>query len=253
MEALNRYFLVIAYKGTHYHGWQVQDNATGVQAVMNQKLSMLLGEEIYCIGCGRTDTGVHASKYFLHFDTSHKPDKKHLLNKLNIVLPYDISVLDMYEAAPTAHARHSATERTYQYLITFQKSPFLKEFATFIYYPLDINAMNEAARLLLNYVDFEALSKINADNKHHLCNIYFARWKQHGSKLVFTITANRFLRGMVRVIVGTMLQIGKGKMTIDEFKRLIESKDRRKAGAAAPAEGLYLYDIKYPQGLLKEL
>jgi len=223
-----------------------------VQQVINEKLSLQLGEEIYVVGCGRTDTGVHARKYFLHFDTEKSLSFDHL-HKLNIFLPPDITAKKLFEVAEDSHARWSAIKRTYTYIITKVKNPFLLDFAAYIHSDLDIAMMNQAAALLFNYHDFEALSKINVQNKHHLCNIYEARWRQAGDKLVFKISANRFLRGMVRILVGTILEVGKGKMTIEEFKAVIEGKNRIKAGFAAPAQGLYLSDVVYPEGLLKEI
>jgi tRNA pseudouridine38-40 synthase len=249
---LSRYFLQIAYKGTHYHGWQVQQNATGIQEIFNEKLSVLFGEAIYCIGCGRTDTGVHARKFFLHFDTT-KPYYPGLAGKLNIFLPKDIVVQKVFEAPGEAHARWNATSRTYEYILSMKKDPFLLGLAGFEHNKLDTEKMNAACELLIQYHDFEALSKVNVQNKHHLCNIFEARWQTNGDVLLFTISANRFLRGMVRVVVGTMILIGKGKMSLDEFKTLLESKDRRKAGPAALADGLYLTDVQYPEGLLKEI
>lgn len=252
MEAPYRYFLELSYKGTHYNGWQIQDNASSIQAVFNEKLSMLLREDIYCIGCGRTDTGVHARVFYLHFDTTTELDAQ-IVRKLNIVLPKDIAVHAIYAVPAEAHTRWSALERTYTYLITLHKDPFLQETAAYLHYVLDIAVMNEAAAVLLEYHDFEALSKINTDNKHHLCSIYSAGWKLRGDKLVFVVTANRFLRGMVRILVGTMLLVGRGKMSVADFRALIESRNRQKSGPAAPAEGLYLSGVKYPEGLLRKL
>ena len=247
-----RYFLQIAYKGTNYSGWQVQENSIGVQQIINEKLSLQLGEEIYAAGCGRTDTGVHARKFFLHFDTEKELTHEHV-RRLDIFLPPDITAQKLFAVPAGAHTRWSAERRTYTYLITLKKNPFLKEFAAYIFADLNIDLMNKAASVLPDNHDFEALSKINLQNKHHLCNIYEAHWKKSGDKLVFRITANRFLRGMVRILVGTMLEVGKGEMNIDEFKELIEGKKRINAGAAAPAQGLYLTDVIYPEGLLTEI
>jgi len=249
---LKRYFLQIAYKGTNYNGWQTQDNAIGVQQIINEKLSLQLGEEVYAVGCGRTDTGVHARKFFLHFDTEKELTREHV-RKLDIFLPPDITAQKIFVVPADAHTRWSAEKRTYTYLITLKKNPFLREFAAYIFANLNVEIMNQAAAVLPDYHDFEALSKINLQNKHHLCNIFEARWKKFGDKLVFRITANRFLRGMVRILVGTMLEVGKGEMNIAEFKELIEGKKRINAGAAAPAQGLYLSDVIYPDGLLTEI
>lgn len=247
-----RYFLQISYKGTHYKGWQVQKNGLGIQQVLNEKLSLQLGEEIYVVGCGRTDTGVHARKYFLHFDAEKELTAVHL-QKLNIFLPPDIAAQKLFKVPADAHARWSALNRGYTYIITKTKNPFLLEFAAHIHATLDIGKMNEAAAMLPEYHDFEALSKINVQNKHHLCNINDARWRAVGDKLIFTIHANRFLRGMVRILVGTMLEVGKGKMSLMEFRQVIEGKDRVAAGFAAPAQGLYLTHVAYPTGLLEEI
>ncbi|RYD83688.1 MAG: tRNA pseudouridine(38-40) synthase TruA [Sphingobacteriales bacterium] len=244
-----RYFLEISYKGTNYHGWQIQPNALTVQQVLNQKLSLLLGEEIYCIGCGRTDTGVHAKQFFLHFDVV-KAFSEDIIYRLNKFLPKDIAALNIYKVADEAHTRWSAIERTYTYFIARKKDPFQVETAAQIIGTLDIEKMNEAAQLLLQYQEFHGLSKINEQEKHHLCDIKFASWHEENNMLVFTISANRFLRGMVRIIVGSLLEIGKGKKDKNWLREVIESKDCRKAGSAAPAEGLYLSEVKYPNGML---
>lgn len=219
---------------------------------MNEKLSLQLGEPIHCIGCGRTDTGVHAKKFFLHFDAEARL-KQGFLKKLNSFLPQDIAAAHLYIAPPEANARFDAVERSYTYLVSLQKNPFLTEYAAFLWKEPDLKQMNEAAKILLQYDDFTALSKVSKDQLHHLCNIRYAQWKRYGDKLVFHITANRFLRGMVRLVVGSLLLVGHDKMSIGEFREMIESKDRKKAGGAAPAQGLYLSDVRYPDGLLKEL
>ncbi|MGZ5303839.1 MAG: tRNA pseudouridine synthase A, partial [Bacteroidia bacterium] len=204
-----RFFLKISYKGTNYHGWQIQPNALGVQQVFNEKLSLILGEEIYCIGCGRTDTGVHAKEFFLHFDTS-KVFSGNLIDRLNSFLPKDIAVHEIYSVTDEdANARWSAVERSYEYIISQKKDPFSIELAAQILYELDIERMNEAAQVLLLYNEYQGLSKVNEQEKHHLCNIRCAQWeKLDDDKLMFTITANRFLRGMVRIVVGSLLEIG---------------------------------------------
>lgn len=235
----------------------MQPNAISVQEVFNRCLSLQLGEEIYCVGCGRTDTGVHAKKFFLHFD-AEKDLSQHpnFLYKLNVFLPKDIVVEKIFKAAPEAHARFSATERTYQYFINLKKDPFSLDYATFIHHNLDLQKMNEAAALLLNYNDFEAFSKVSEDQAHHRCTIMFAEWRnleENVDKLVFKITANRFLRGMVRLVVGTLLQVGRGKITVEKFKEILEGKDRKFAASAAPSDGLYLWDVVYPEGILEEI
>jgi tRNA pseudouridine38-40 synthase len=244
-----RYFLKIAYNGTAYHGWQIQQNAIGVQAVMNEKLSLMLGEDIYCVGCGRTDTGVHAKEYYLHFDSAKSLDKE-FLRKLDIFLPKDITALQLFIVPDEASSRWDAISREYTYLITVRKNPLLLGYAAYVHEKLDIRSMNDAAEIMMQFSDLEALSKVNVQNKHHLSTIIYGRWRKFGDLLMFKTEANRFLRGQVRITVGTMLEIGKGKMTLDEFRQLLTAKDRSRAGAAAPAEGLYLSKVKYPEGML---
>jgi tRNA pseudouridine38-40 synthase len=244
-----RYFLKIAYNGARYHGWQVQHNAHSVQAELNEKLSLQLGEDIYCVGCGRTDTGVHAREYYAHFDSSKQLTANHV-RKLDIFLPIDISASALYEVPDEASSRWDAVAREYTYIISLRKNPLLLGYAAYLHEKLDVEAMNEACRVMAQFRDLEALSKVNVQNKHHLSDIAYARWRRFGDILMFKIEANRFLRGQVRVTVGTMLEIGKGKMSIDSFRQMLETKDRSKAGTAAPPEGLYLSKVKYREGLL---
>ena len=218
--------------------------------MLNEKLSLLLSEEIDCTGCGRTDTGVHARKFFLHFDTEKKL-KAAFIDKLNAFLPDDIAAQHLFLAPENASARWDAIERSYLYLITRKKDPFLNEYAAYIYRDIDIKALQKAATLLKEYKTFKALSKASKDEKHFKCNITYSAWKQRGDLLVFKISANRFLRGMVRATVGTMLEIGKDKMSLPEFKKMLREGDRTQAGALVPPQGLYLTDVKYPEGLLK--
>ena len=248
-----RYFLQISYNGSAYHGWQTQDNAIAIQQILNEKLSLQLGAEIYCIGCGRTDTGVHAAKYFLHFDFDGALHEN-FINKFNSFLPIDIAVQKVFEATtPDAHARWNAIERTYKYFASVGKDPLSLGYAGKIYKQPNIKAMQEAADIMLKYSDFEALSKFSIDEEHHLSTVTFAKWEQEENKLIFTITSNRFLRGMVRIVTGTLFEVGKGKITPAEFEEIIKNKDRSKAYGAAPAEGLYLWDVKYPEGLLRQI
>ncbi len=247
-----RYFLQISYNGSAYHGWQIQDNAISIQQVLNEKLSVQLGAEIYCVGCGRTDTGVHALKYFLHFDFDSSLNEN-FIHKINSFLPSDIAVQKVFEADGDANARWSAIERTYKYFVSIGKDPLSLGYAGRLHKQPDIIAMQEAADILLRYTDFEALSKFSPDEQHHLSSITHAQWEQDDYKMTFTITANRFLRGMVRILTGTMFEVGKGKITPAEFEEIIKNKDRSKAFGAAPAEGLYLWDVKYPDGLLCEI
>ena len=243
----NRYFLEIAYNGTPYHGWQVQPNVLSVQQRMNEALSLQCGQEVYCIGCGRTDTGVHARQYFLHFDLeSERPPN--LVFRLNRYLEGDIAVKRLLPVAPKAHARYDATARTYQYHIHQQEDPFLQKQSYFLYNKLDFELMRQAAGLLLNYIDFKPLSKHNPDNKTTLCNITEARWEidETRQQLLFVITGNRFLWNMVRMTVGALLMIGRGKLSIAEFETTMQLGDSFKYLQPVPAHGLYLQQVKYP-------
>ncbi len=247
-----RYFLQIAYRGTAYHGWQVQHNAVGVQAVINDCLTRQLGEEIHSIGCCRTDTGVHAKKLFMHFDLEKElpPNFKF---KINSFLPRDIVVHGVYKVPHNFSARKDAVKRTYRYYISQEKNPFLIGLVGFVWEKLDLAKMNEAAKRILLYNDFETFSKANSQTEHHLCDMHSAEWHKTDNQIYFEISANRFLRGMVRMIVGTLIQVGRGNLTADEFATLIERKNRHDAGAAVPAEGLYLWDVLYPEGVLEEV
>jgi tRNA pseudouridine38-40 synthase len=245
---MSRYFIFLQYKGTRYHGWQVQPNAITVQQVLDEKLSILLGEKIETTGAGRTDTGVHAKVFAAHLDTSSKipDDKAHFLYKINSLLPFDISVYNIIKVKKGSHARFDATSRTYEYHITQVKDPFQIEFAYFFSWKLNIDKMNEASERLFHYIDFTSFSKLHTDVKTNNCKILEAHWKTEGNKLIFTIAADRFLRNMVRAIVGTMLEVGKEKISISEFDNIFERKDRCSAGVSAPAHGLYLTNIEYP-------
>ncbi len=244
----NRYFLQLSYKGTRYHGWQVQPNAVSVQEVMEKALSAILREEISVAGAGRTDTGVHASFFMLHFDSGVIiSDTCNLVFKLNRFLPPDIAVLKIFPVNSMAHARFSAFSRTYNYFISTEKNPFQIETSYLYTVPLDMEKMNEAAAVLFEYEDFSSFSRLHTDVKTNNCKIYQAEWEREGSQLVFTIKADRFLRNMVRAIVGTLLEVGRGKLSAEDFRKIIEKKDRGAAGASAPAEGLFLSYIEYPE------
>ena len=242
-----RYFICLSYKGTRYHGWQAQENAPTVQAELNRALSRLLGDPVVAIGAGRTDTGVHARRYMAHFDGKRDLlfDKTDWIYRMNSILPSDICVYDVIPVHDTAHARFDAVERTYKYYIHTVPDPFLLDFSVYIPYPLDIKAMNDAGRKLLNYNDFTSFAKLHGGNKTNLCSLTKAEWESMDNRLVFTISANRFLRNMVRAIVGTLLDVGRGKTTIDDFVRIIEQKERRAVGTSAPAKGLFLEQISY--------
>ncbi len=246
---MQRYFIQLAYKGTNYHGWQIQDNAPTVQAELNKTLSILLNQTIETIGCGRTDTGVHASDYYAHFDSLNIKNIEQLIYKLNKFLSKDIAVYKIFKVKNDANARFDAIERTYNYYITKRKDPFLTESAYYYYGNLDINEMNKAAEILLSYKNFEAFSKSNTQVNNYICHISYAKWTEKNDVLKFEISANRFLRNMVRAIVGTLLEVGKGNINLEEFKQIIECKNRSKAGFSVPAYGLFLSNIKYPQSI----
>lgn len=241
-----RYFIKLAYNGSLYHGWQIQPNAASVQETLNKALSVLLHSNISLMGAGRTDTGVHAREMYAHFDFETVFDIPKLIHKLNSYLPKDIVIYTIFQVNEGAHCRFDATKRTYEYHIHLFKDAFLHEQSWYVNQSLDIDLMNEAAQLLLNYTDFQCFSKVNTDVNTFDCSIYEAYWKKEDNKLIFTISANRFLRNMVRAIVGTLVNIGLHKINIADFIRIIESKNREKAGFSVPAHGLYLTKIVYP-------
>jgi tRNA pseudouridine38-40 synthase len=241
-----RFFFEIGYHGRKYSGWQNQANALGVQTVIEDALSKLLRAKVPIIGSGRTDTGVHCLQQFFHSDIEKPFNASQLILRLNAFLPRDIVVRSIRQVKPDASARYDAIARTYLYKITRTKDPFLDGLAWHYFKSVDIQTMNTAAALLLGEQDFESFSKVNTDVNHFLCRIMKAEWRTDGDMLTFTITANRFLRGMVRAIVGTLLDVGTGKTTFKEFQAIIQSRDRRKAGANVPAIGLYLAKVKYP-------
>lgn len=244
-----RYFIEIAYSGKNYFGWQRQPKQISVQQVLEDSLSTLLRQEIQIAGAGRTDTGVHAKQLFAHFDTYKIEDKENFIFRLNSFLPKDISVNNIFEVKDDAHARFDALEREYEYRIVIGKDPFSQDFAYQIYNKPNVEAMNEAANLLLDHKDFQCFSRSKTDVKTYYCKVVKAGWEEKENILVFTITADRFLRNMVRAIVGTLLDIGFGKITLDDFKEVLKSKNREKAGASAPPQGLCLIKIVYPESL----
>lgn len=241
-----RYFIEFAYKGTNYHGWQYQPNAISVQETLNKVFATLLQEEIEIVGAGRTDTGVHASQMFGHFDTNKEIDLLKLKQRANSFLPKDIAIFRIIPVHEEAHARFDATSRTYHYYITNHKDVFTTETAWYNHQILDIDAMNDACKVLFEHIDFECFSKTHTDVHTFNCTITEANWRKENNQLVFTITADRFLRNMVRAIVGTMVNIGIHKITKQDLVTIIESKDRRKAGFSVPAQGLFLSKITYP-------
>lgn len=244
-----RYFIQLSYLGTNYCGWQIQPNGTTVQEVLNKAFSTVLQEKIEITGAGRTDTGVHASYFIAHFDSVNQNlhTEPKMLLKLNGFLPIDIAVQKIYPVKADAHSRFDAIDRTYNYCIHQQKDPFLVDISWYLPYKLDINRMNEACELLLKFTDFTSFSKLHTDVKTNNCKIFFAQWVQVDYKLMFTIKADRFLRNMVRAIVGTMIEIGKGKIDLEEFVLIIESKNRSEAGMSVPSHGLFLAGIRYPE------
>ncbi len=244
-----RYLFEIAYNGTNYHGWQRQDNAITVQEVVEEALTRISRCKTSIMGSGRTDTGVHCRQQFFHADFEKKIDPEKLRYKLNSYLPPDISIQSIKAINGEVHARFEAIQRAYEYKITTIKDPFQKGFSYYYSKPLDIKTMNEAATLLIGEKDFEAFSRVKTEVNNFICNITEAEWRIQDNNLIFSIKANRFLRGMVRAIVGTLLLVGSEKISPKEFKQIIESKDRKMAGSAAPAEGLFLKSVKYPKDI----
>ena len=245
-----RYFVELAYKGTDYHGWQLQPNAVSVQEIVNKCLSTILRSATNVVGAGRTDTGVHAKQLFAHFDSSEELDVSLIKYKMNGILPDDIVVNSIKLTPDEAHARFDALSRSYEYHITLRKDPFNKEMTWQLSNTtLNVVKMNEAAEILVTYSDFKSFSRSNSDVKTFECDIKEAKWMTTENGLVFHIRANRFLRNMVRAIVGTMVEIGKGKMEMGEFKKVIESRDRTNAGPSAPPQGLFLTNVSYPKSI----
>ncbi len=242
-----RYFIELSYNGKAYHGWQIQPNAISVQEVLEKALRIILKSKISTMGAGRTDAGVHASQMFAHFDFEGNIESKDLVYKLNSFLPVNIAVADIFKVNSDTHARFNALSRTYHYKVSTSKNVFDYDFTYQVQLPLDINAMNEACNILFEYKDFQCFSKSKTDVKTYNCDIKEAFWTQNSSELVFTITADRFLRNMVRAIVGTMVNIGLGKLKPEDMHRIIASKDRSNAGFSVPAHGLYLVEIVYPK------
>ncbi|MEO0554791.1 MAG: tRNA pseudouridine(38-40) synthase TruA [Bacteroidota bacterium] len=241
-----RYFFATAYDGTNYHGWQRQENAVSVQQVLEEALSAILRTEITIVGSGRTDTGVHCKQQFFHADFMEFVDEAKLTFQLNSFLPKDISINSIKRVEDHGHARFSAIARSYQYKINTKKDPFLKPYSYYFPKVLNIQLMNEACTFLVGDHDFESFSKVKTEVNNFRCIVSIARWKKEENNVFFDITANRFLRGMVRAVVGTLLRVGQGNLSLKDFQQIILSKDRRKAGAAAPAHGLFLRSVQYP-------
>ena len=246
---LYRYFIQLSYKGTSYHGWQIQPNAISVQEVVEKTLSTVLRETVEVVGAGRTDTGVHASFFVLHFEVKEELSNfENLVYKLNSLLPNDIAFQKIWPVANDLHARFSAISRTYKYYISTKKNPFRTETSFKYLLPLDIDKMNDASHILAEFEDFTSFSRLHTDVKTNNCKILWAEWEVINTQIIFTIKADRFLRNMVRAIVGTLLEVGKGKLSLNDFRKIIEAKDRAAAGASAPAKGLFLVDVEYPEG-----
>lgn len=241
-----RYFIKLAYNGKNYHGWQSQPNASSVQETLTKALCLLLKKEIEIVGAGRTDSGVHAKQMYAHFDIDEPLDATYWMQKLNSYLPKDIVIFEFIKVKDDAHARFDAKSRTYEYYIHTFKDAFINEDSWYYSNALDLVKMNEAAKVLLEYEDFECFSKTNTDVFTFNCSITEAFWIQKDNQLIFTITANRFLRNMVRAIVGTLINIGLGKNSIEDLRNIIESKNRNLAGFSVPAHGLFLTKITYP-------
>ncbi len=244
-----RYFFEISYNGANYHGWQSQSNAIGIQQKVEETLTQLFREKISIVGSGRTDTGVHCKQQFFHADIDKEFDSDNLIIRLNSFLPKDIAIRSIKKVKPDASARYEAFERTYEYHITRTKDPLREGLSFYFYKPIDLPTLRQAATLLIGKHDFECFSKVKTDVNHFICDVKQAEWNQKGDLLVFTITANRFLRGMVRAIIGTLLDTATRKMTIEEFRSVLKSKDRKKAGMNAPPEGLFLMSVKYPKSI----
>jgi len=242
-----RYFADIEFDGTAYSGWQIQPQSPSVQQTLEEALALFLRCKVDVTGAGRTDAGVHAAQMIAHFDLKEPQDTDWLRRKLNGILPSDIAVHCIYPVRPDAHARFDAVSRTYKYYVTLDKNVFQKEYSWYLLNKPDFELMNSAAKILLSTVDFTSFSKLHTDTKTNDCHLTRAQWeKLTDGRWVFTITADRFLRNMVRAIVGTLMEVGRHRMTVGEFQEVIQKKDRCKAGDSAPAQGLFLYRIEYP-------
>ena len=245
-----RYFIYLEYDGSAYSGWQIQPHSPSVQQTLEEALALFLRQNVSVTGAGRTDAGVHASEMVAHFDLDEPQDCGWMRGKLNGILPQDIAVHSIVPVKADAHARFDATVRTYKYYVTLNKSAFNRNYSWFLPNEPDFEMMNRAAEILMKTVDFTSFSKLHTDTRTNDCHVTEAGWEMlPDGRWVFTITADRFLRNMVRAIVGTLMEVGRGRLTIDGFQRIIDSKDRCSAGDSAPAQGLFLYKIVYPDNL----
>jgi tRNA pseudouridine38-40 synthase len=243
---MSRYFLEIAYKGTNYSGFQIQQNANSIQSEIEKVFQTIQKEPIALTGSSRTDAGVHALQNFFHFDLNGELDP-HLVYKMNAILPEDIVVYKLIPVKPEAHCRFDAISREYKYFIYRHKDPFLKDRAFYFPYNLNLDLIQEAAEIIKSYTDFTSFSKRNTQVKTFTCSIIESKWKKEKDCLVFSVQANRFLRGMVRALVATILKVGRERITITQFKNIIEEKDCTKASFAVPAHGLFLMKVNYPE------
>lgn len=243
---MNRYFIKLAYNGSGFHGWQIQNNAHSIQAEITEKLKLLLKTNLHIVGCGRTDAGVHASRFFAHFDIEDEiKNTEHLVYKLNSFLSEGIVIYNIYKVDNQFHSRFSATKRTYKYYISTIKSPFRNHLSYYFNVPLNVEEMNKATKYLFDYEDFTSFSKLHTQTATNNCKIEKAVWTEEDGMLIFTISADRFLRNMVRAIVGTLIEIGRGKLKAEDIKTIIEAKDRSLAGYSVPAQGLFLEAVEY--------
>lgn len=244
---MSRFFITLAYNGKNYVGWQIQPNGSSVQQTIEEALSILLRQQIPIVGAGRTDAGVHAQKMVAHFDWDGQEfDIPELVRRLNSLLPKDIAIYSIDPVKPDAHARFSAISRTYKYYLSTRKDPFLNELKLHLFYELNIDAMNALCPVLKEYSDFTSFSKLHTDVKTNICRIDEAYWEQNGHDYIFTIKADRFLRNMVRAIVGTFLEVGRGRLDEKGFRQVIEGKNRNLAGQSVPGHALFLHDVGYP-------
>lgn len=244
---MTRYFAYIQFDGTNYHGWQIQPNANSVQAEIQGAFRILEQRDIEIVGAGRTDAGVHANEMVFHFDTEKVWDKRSFLHRMNSVLPKDIAAYNLKKVNPEFHARFAATYRSYKYQISFKKNPFLLNQSYFYNGELNVDLMNMACKQLIGANDFSCFSKSHTQTFTNDCDLKEAFWQIEGDVLVFNITANRFLRNMVRAIVGTLIEVGEGKREVNSIKELIDSQNRSNSGPSVPAAGLFLNSIKYPE------
>ena len=245
-----RFFIELSYKGTNYHGWQIQPNANTVQAEINKALSTILNAKIEVMGAGRTDTGVHAKQMYAHFDYNTSFDVPKMIMKLNSFLPNDIAIHAIFQVDDEVSSRFDAISRTYEYHIVQHKSPFASD-AYYLHKKLDVDAMNLASKHLLGKQDFSSFSKANTQTFTNNCNVIFAKWEWENDELIFSIKSDRFLRNMVRAIVGTLLEVGIGKVKADDVKEIIKAKDRGEAGTSAPGNALFLIKVEYPKETIK--